>query len=1021
LKIAISLKYYRFWLLAWLGLGVASCASDKSILSHALNNVAARDNGFFLAREKLWATEATLYKGRSDDYNRVLPLYPTLDSGTVRATRPDLNDIIKKASLPIQHRAGSDWTDDAYLLVGWSRFYKMEFDDAILTFKYVNSTSRDPFAKQEALIGLMRAFLVTKQLDNAKAVSDLLDKEVGLPKDARELFLARADYYLQTEEPKLAIAQLEKAVPLIPAKNERSRTRFILAQLYQAQGQDKEATAQLDNILKHNPPYELDFQSKLLLGQVSDLDKQSKERLDKYFAALLKDPKNKEYRDKIYYEMGRLAYRQQKYSDALALLRTSARQPTTSKSQKGYTYLLAGRIYYENLQKYRLAAAYYDSTTQAMPKDNPLFATTKERADILKEFAKQYTIVETQDSLQALAKLPDAELDKRLNTYAAAELEAKRQAEAKLMAAQKALAQKQQADASRISGTPSALSGNQRDISNPNAFDATTAVASGAGWYFDNATSLGTARADFLRLWGDRKLQDNWRTTNTPSSSPNAPQNGGVPVSITGNDQTRVNGGVTGASPGGAAAPADPLAEQNALVARYRQDLPTTPTKLQTSDQQVEAAMYELGGIYKELLKERQRGYETYAGQVTRYPRGAHAPDADYLLYLYYKDLPDPAKAAQYAAALQREFPTSTYARLISDPLYREHERALHNAVAARLDSAFALYKDQYFTRSKAVVARLEKQYPKSDLTDRVAYLKLLLAIRTQPPVAVKASVNQFAKDYPDSPLVPQALALAGAYQKAEAGQLAGALASTEKPLISSQFRPGEVENRMRIAYAEDETPALPLAKPAESVPPARTAPTASPKEGTLQPGPPAGASLPPAKDATDAPAAAPTTSAAGKSGAAGALPVAVPSGSAPAAAPTATPAAPAAPAVAYATQLSAAHAIVLVYPKGSAPTADLASQLTTYNGKFFRANNLTVQPAQPLGTDQEMVVVRSLPGSKVAQSYATKLRGPQSPLARLRGQGYQAIVISLANLTLLQETGGDLAGYQQFYQKVYQ
>ncbi|MDO7884628.1 type IX secretion system periplasmic lipoprotein PorW/SprE [Hymenobacter cheonanensis] len=1029
MKIAISLKYYRFWLLAWLGLSAAACASDKSVFSHALNNVAARDNGFFLAREKLWATEATLYKGRGDDYNRVLPLYPTLDSGTVRATRPDLNDIIKKASLPIQHRAGSDWTDDAYLLVGWSRFYKMEFDDAILTFKYVNSTSRDPFAKQEALIGLMRTFLITKQLDNAKAVSDLLDKEVGLPKDARELFLARADYYLQTEDPVLAIAQLEKAVPLIPAKNERSRSRFILAQLYQAQGQNKEATAQLNTILKHNPPYELDFQSKLLLGQVSDLDKQSKERLDKYFAALLKDPKNKEYRDKIYYEMGRLAYRQQKYGEALTLLRTSARQPTTSRSQKGYTYLLAGRIYYENLQKYRLAAAYYDSTTQAMPKDNPLYASIKERADILKEFARQYTIIETQDSLQALARLPGAELDKRLNTYAAAELAAKRRAEAKLLAAQKALARKQQADASRITSTPNSLSGSQRDISNPNAFDATTAVASGAGWYFDNATSLGTARADFIRLWGDRKLQDNWRTTLTPSSSPNAPQNGGAPVSITGNDQTRVNGGAPGAngqpgaSPPAVSAAADSVARQNALVAKYRQDLPTTPSQLQTSDQQIEAAMYELGGIYKELLKEKQRGYETYAGEVTRYPRGAHAPDADYLLYLYYRDLPDPAKAAQYAAALQREFPTSTYARLIADPLYREHERALHNAVAARLDSAFVLYKDQYFTKSKAVVARLEKQYPKSDLTDRVAYLKLLLAIRTQPPVAVQASVGQFAKDYPDSPLVPQAQALAGAYQKAEAGQLYGALASTEKPLLSSQFRPGEVENRMRIAYGEDELPAAPLPAPTPAATPdhgAAAMPVAPAKEASLQPTAPATNAPALGKEEKAAPA---STSLPGKPGVPAMPPAApAPAGTAPTpAGAAAAPAAPAAPAVAYATQLSAAHAVVLVYPKGTAPTADLASQLTAYNGKFFRANNLTVQAAQPLGTDQEMVVVRSLPGAKVAQSYATKLRGPQSPLARLRGQGYQALVISLANLTLLQDAGGDLAGYQQFYQKVYQ
>ena len=1033
---------------AGLGLAAAACASDKSLVSHALNNVAARDNGFFLAREKLWATEATLYsKNRLNDYNRVLAIFPTLDSGSVRATRTDLNDIIKKASLPIQHRPGSDWTDDAYLLVGWARFYKMEFDDAELTFKYVNSTSHDPFGKQEALIGLMRTFLMQKRLDDARAVSDLLDKERGLTKDARELFLTRAEYYLRTEEPQKAIAQLEQAVPLIPLKNERSRTRYILAQLYQEQNQNKAATEQLNQILSHNPPYELDFYAKLLLGQVSDLDTENKARLDKYFSALLKDPKNKEYRDKIYYEMGRLAYRQQHYSDALALLRTSAKVPSTNKSQKGYTYLLAGRIYYENLQKYQLAAAYYDSTTQALPKDNPLYASIKERSDILQEFAKQYTIIQTQDSLQALAKLPAPDLDQRLATYAAAELAARRRAAAQALAAQKAQAQQQQAQANNASAAPSALTGTQRDISNPNAFNPTTAVASGALWYFDNPTSLSTARQQFILKFGDRKLQDNWRTLNTPSSSPNDPQNGGVPLAITGNDQTRVNGGRSAA--GSAPAVPDSLAERNTLAAKYRLALPTTPAQLQASNQQVEAAMYELGGIYKELLKEKQRGYDTYAGEVARYPRGEHAPDADYLLYLYYKDLPDPAKAAQYAAALQREFPNSTYAKLIADPLYREHERALHNAVAARLDDAFLLYKEQLFTKAKVAVADLQRQYPKSDLDDRVAYLNLLLTIRTQPPAVARPTVEQFTKTYPDSPLVPQAQALAASFQKATDGQLAGALASTDKPVIS-MFRPGEVDNRLRILYGDDETPAALVPPPAASVAPVPvpTAPTLTPSATTLPttrpapeprgttptalpantpnapaPTPPAGTTPTTANSTTAAPTATIPTNAPAPALAPASAPASAPSNSLPASVPPASPTAtaPAAPAVAYATQLSAAHAVVLVYAKGAAPTADLAKQLVAYNGKYFQVANLTVQPAQPLGATQEMVVVRALPGAKVAQSYATKLRGPQSPLARLRGQGYQAIVISLANLTLLQEAGGDLAGYQQFYAKVYQ
>jgi tetratricopeptide (TPR) repeat protein len=1022
------------WLLALVGLSVASCASDKSLVSHALNNVAARDNGFFLAREKLWATEATLYQGRVNDYNRVLPLFPTLDSTTVRATRADLNDIIKKASLPIQHRPGSDWTDDAYLLVGWARFYKMEFDDAVMTFKYVNSTSKDPFAKQESLIGLMRSFLVLKQMDNAKAVSDLLDREIGLRKDARELFLTRAEYFLRMQEPKAAIEQLERAIPLIPAKNERSRTRYILAQLYQEQGQDKEAAAQLNEILKRNPPYELDFFAKLMLGQVSELNSQNNARQEKYFAGLLKDPKNKEYRDKIYYEMGRLAYRQQRYADALGLLRTSAKATTSNKSQQGYTYLLAGRIYYENLQKYRLAAAYYDSTTQAMPKDNPTYEAIAERAGILKEFAKQYTIIETQDSLQALVRLPAAELEQRLAKYAAAELEAKRLAAEKALALQAAQQRAQQAQAQGAPGIPSALSGNQRDISNPNAYDPNNAVAAGALWYFDNPTSLSTARADFIRKWGDRGLRDNWRTVNQPSNSPNAPQNGGVPPSITGNTQTRVNGnlGPAGAAPGTPAAP-DPAAEQQSLVAQYRSALPSTPEKLEVSNIQTEAAMYELGGIYKELLKEPARGYDTYTKQVARYPHGANAPEAYYLLYLYYKGLPDAGKMAQYATALQREFPSSTYAKLIADPRYREHELALHNAVAARLDSAFTLYKEQNFTKAKAVLLRTERQYPKSDLNDRAAYLRTLLAIRTQPPRTARAAVEQFYIDYPSSPLVPLAKALADSYKKAADGQLAGALASTDKPVVSI-FRPGEVNNRLRIE--EDAPPALdapaPVALPAPTLPattpgalpptapteasspikraaarrprvaPRKGVPVAAPKDTTSTATP---ASTPPATTApaaaTPAPAiaAAPTT---------------------PAAPPATAPVVPVAPTVAYTTQLSAAHAVALVYPKGTAPTADLGAQLTTYNNKFFRANNLVVSPPQPLGPNQEVVVVRTLPGAKVAQSYATKLRGPQSPLARLRGQGYQALVISLANLTLLQEAG-DVAGYQQFYQQVYQ
>ncbi|WP_354583747.1 hypothetical protein [Hymenobacter sp. UYCo722] len=1133
--------------LVLLGLGAAGCASDKNIVSHAFNNVAARDNAYFIAREKLRGLEDKLYTtARPNDYNQPLPLFPTLDSASVKASRAELNDIIKRASMPIQHRPGSDWTDDAYVLVGWARFYLMQFDDAALTFKYVNSTSKDDNAKHEALIGLMRTFMAQGELESAKAVSDLLDKEQGLPKDARQLFLTRADYYLRTEEPAKAIGQLEKAIPLIEYKNERSRTRYLLAQLYQDAGDNKKAYEQLDQILARNPPYELDFQAKLMLAQVSDLSTRDRERLDKNFAGLLKDLKNKDYRDKVYYEMARLNYREKNYPEALKLLRQSVKATTTNRFQKSYAYLLAGRIYYENLHKYPLAAAYYDSTVQNLNKEAKTYLAIKERSDILKDFAKQYTIIETQDSLQALAKLAPDALTERLNTYATAEL-ATRQREADRLAAL-AKTQARAADlASRTSSANSGIGSNlpggslapgsslatggldvpARDVT---AFDPTATAAAGQ-WYFDNPTLLGTARSEFLRKWGNRQLQDNWRTNRQALGSPNTVAGGGAPLSVTGNSSTVVNGAP--ADSAAAAASASPTAARDKLVAQYRATIPFDPGQLSVSNREVEAALYELGGIYKEQLREREKGFETYEQQVSRYERGEHAPDAYYLLYLYYKDKPDAAKTAQYAAALQREFPKSIYAKLIADPLYREHELALHNAVASRVDSAFTFYVNQEFRKANAVLARTEKQYPKSDLTDRVAYLKVLLMARTQAPITAKASVEQFIKSYPDSPLQPQAKELAASYGKQESGSLAGALASTEKPVIS-QFRPGEVNNRIRIFYKEDETPAKALGPaPASGTPKSgnegkvptgklvETTPSGSAEPAPLVPAPAAvGTSVPGAPAPSEVVAAAPAgtavaaapvrkgrptrkqlaaEAAAKKSAAAptGSAPGISPAGtvpaagispastapnqplSAPVAAPLATaapirkgrptrkqladeaaakaaaakaaaatgatPTAPApastlppattpaagtpaatagastassAPATAYTTQLNGPHAVVLVFPKSSPAATGLAAQLATYNSRFFKANNLTVEtPA--LGTDQELVVVQALPWAKVAQSYATKLRGPQSPLAKLRGAGYQTLVISVENLALLQSSG-DLAGYLSFYQRVY-
>jgi tetratricopeptide (TPR) repeat protein len=1036
--------------------GVAGCASERpSLIGHAYDNVVARDNAYFLAREKMRAAESTLDAARLNDYNQVLPLFPTLDDATVARVTADMDDIIKKASLPVQHRPGSDWTDDSYILIGKARYYKRELEDAAKTFKYVNTTSKDPNARHEALIWLMRTFLALKELDNAAAVSDILDKEQGSELNARALFLTRAEYFLKVNEPAKAIENLEKAIPYIEPKNEQSRTRYILAQLYQNQGEDKKAYAQLNQILKKNPPYELDFYSKLMLGQVSDLNQTDQARLDKYFAKLLKDTKNKEYRDKIYYEMARLEYRKRNYPEALALLQKSARTPTTNRAQKSYTYLLGGRIYYENLQKYRLAAAYYDSTVQSMPREAPNYEATAERAAILKDFAQQLTTIETQDSLQALARLDTATLRTRLTGYAQVELDRQRK-EADALAARQA---RQEQNGQSFAQTATGLS-SSRDLQTNVSADDFLAGNTGAKWYFDNPTALSTARNDFIKRWGDRPLQDNWRTVNQASNSPVTARGGNVPVSIAGNSNTVVNGT---AQP---AVAVDPAVQLRELVGRYWQSIPLTPAQLQQSDAQTEAALYALGGIYTQQLKEPARAVETYETLLTRYPTGPHTPETLYILYLLHKEQNEPAKAEGYATRLREAYPNSSYARLVADPEYLRRTSVANAQVAVLVDSAFTFYKKQEFKKSAAVLARARQQYPQNDLNDKVDYLSTLLTIRTQPPLTAKAAVEKFYKDYPQSPLAGQATALMATYQKFEAGQVPGALVSTDKPPISV-FKPGEVENRMRIFYQENESPLTPLAqKPAAtpspvapaatqpagqpapatqaataaSIPDAATSPAATTPEPTPVSPAPAPEPTPEEKAKAARQAAAQARARGKKAPAPVKTPVTAPA-STPDPAPSSVPASPApsvptspaagnqpVPAAApapvapapspFKADLAASHAVVLVFAKDAPALKDLPTQLGAYNARYFKSSSLVVRP-QPLGTSQELLVVEALPGAKLAQSYALKLRGPQSPVSRLRGVGYQTVVISMENLPVLLQTQ-NLEQYQQFYQQTY-
>ncbi|WP_460925849.1 type IX secretion system periplasmic lipoprotein PorW/SprE [Pontibacter brevis] len=955
------------------GVLLAACSVERNNpLSKTYHNTTARYNGYFLAKEKMRLIEQGLQEQMQYDYNQVLSLYPTIDSTTAKAFEADLEDVKKKASHPIQYHQNSKWIDNSYIEIGKANYYQLNFAEAVRTFKYVNATSKDANDRHEALVWLMRAFMQLDEMENAQQVSEYLRKERLNRASARELYLARAHYYRLQNDTARVIENLALSLPNFEEKDDQSRVRYTLAQLYQLTKQNKEAYAHYSKILRRNPPYDLGFFSRLNLGQVSELsDEQDKERIAGYYQKMLKDDKNLEYRDRIYYEMAQFELRQQNYDKALALLQQSLKTKGNQSNQKAYSYLSAGVIYFDKLQKYELAAAYYDSAVQVYPQRAPEYEAVAERRDVLADFAKQYSTIQTQDSLQRLGRMSEAERVQFVEALVQREEEA-RQQEMALQQERQLLAEKE---------------GNRNNNRRAQESDAFAAANSTGGvWYFDNPTAMASARAEFVRRWGDRPLQDFWRnrTRGEAGSNPADVALAPVPAAAQENQPS-------------------PEERASAQLQQYLRDIPVTTADMLRSEKLVEEALFRLANIYAQNLNDQERAIQAYLQLLQRFPKSEHAAESYYSLYLLYGKARGAAQRQVYYNKVKQEFPNTTYARLLDDSDFMSKNAAENLKAHALYDSAYSFYDGGEYEKTTEILNQVISQYPLNDIQDKVAFLRTMVTARTQKPEMLRQQLQQFKAAYPKSPLLPQADQLLATYQDLE-----------KKNLLRQEAPapPEPKEQKAAVALTPEEKVSTNIATATASVtatpqilPPA---PVAQPEEAEPQQQPQDEPKSPVA--AADAPAVAAET----QQPFAAATTAAVPADSGS----TTVPAAPAADPLAYDATGDTAFYFVLIYPADAAAFKDVQPKYEKYNNTYYRNQNLTIDSVA-LSDGKAMLLMRTFHDPKLALTYNIKQKAPQAPVGRIRGVDFTTFVISSANYQkFLQKK--DLEAYLAFFKNNY-
>ena len=652
-------SYINGLILALILLISPSCSTKKkSWVNRQYHNTTAKYNGYFNGNESIKDGLKKLHANHIDDYTTTISVFPTGDLKTAQKTNSYMDKAIQKGSIVIQRHSmkikGTEyckWIDDNYLMVGKAYFYKGDFEEAIKTFSFIINEYSKNEIRFEAALWLVRGYVEKGDFTSAESVLlDLLKDKKFPNKLDKELAVVAADFYVQKKDFTTATTELLNATELIKRKRKKVRLNYILAQIYQYSNNYSLAQKHYELVLKSNPEYEMAFNAKMSLARSLESGNPDTKKMKEKLFKMTKDDKNKEYLDQIYYTIAEMEINNGDTLSAIENYTLSAVNSVENNSQKALSFLALGKIYFEK-GTYKLASANYDSTIFYMDNDFRLYEEANSRYLILTDLVSNINIVEMQDSLQMLAKLPKSEQSAVIGTIIQAEFEKERRA-----AEDQSLKQQMMYESGRNGGREEQFGSN----------------TSGGQWYFYNPATLSFGMSEFRKKWGTRKLEDDWRRKDKKIST-------NFEIDSTATDSISVE------------------AQNTKDPNYYLNQLPKTKEDFENSDSQIKEALYQLGVIYKEALNKIYLSTDNFGAIFTRFPTDEqYAALALYNVYINYLETNNP-KATNSKETLLSKYPNSIYAKMIVDPNYTSEILSKKDLAELNYQEIFLLYKENVF------------------------------------------------------------------------------------------------------------------------------------------------------------------------------------------------------------------------------------------------------------------------------------------------------------------------------------
>jgi tetratricopeptide (TPR) repeat protein len=726
------LKQPKLLLLAIL-IVIAGCSLEKkSALNRGLQNLTAKYNILFNANELLREKQEGYEAAYVDDYSELLSVYRDT---VAKSDVPDKElDLVKaKANTIISVKEQSHYLGDAYLLLSKANYLDGNYFDAVEYANYViRSFGKNAELKQEALVYKARSLLYINQPNDAKTALDSAFQNINPKKKiTADVYATKLQYDINIQDYTDAEAMAKLAVQHSYAKDKELRWTFILAQLQELNHKPADAITSYDRVSKSNVIFDMAFNANLNRIRLEDSQNGVKVSRLARLRSLLKNENNKDFTDQVYYQIAQLQYTDGEIDNALKSYRLSINSSTKNQSQKGLSYLRMADIYFKNKADYSGAKKYYDSSLVNLFPNYPTYHIIQKKSENLQVLADRLQIISREDTLQMLAKLDEPARLARID---------------KMVEAQ--ILKTQQVTAVSTAQAKGAVNINQSpQESTPN----------GDNFYFSNSNAISQGFSNFKRVWGNRKLEDNWRRSNRASSD--ITQNTSATTQIIDPD----------------AVATDIVSTNNAgkvTAGNYRQDLlqnlPLTPVLLAESNKRMFDAYLDMANFYRDVLEDKKEAIAAYELLLSRFPNNDNTAAIYYNLYRLYSES-DVASSDKYKNLLVKNYPQTPFAKTILDPDYSKHLSDEDTGFSTLYNKVYDLYSGKQYPQVIAAADALLAQYPNNRFAAQIYYLRAFAVGHQEPLAPFNNDLQQIVTKYPEdkliTPLVNQHLAYITANQ----------------------------------------------------------------------------------------------------------------------------------------------------------------------------------------------------------------------------------------------------------------